>query len=122
MDKSTDLTHAVTATGVTIMGVATGLSYDILLAGFAGGLVSLSFIEPQGIWRRIWTLSSATLLAGYTAPVALAWIYTVSPEGADIPPVFAGFCMGLFGQALIPQILQRARKALNAPINPSQGK
>lgn len=119
MNKSADL---ITATGVTILGVATGLSYDILLAGFAGGLVSLSFIEPQGIWRRIWTLSSATLLAGYTAPVALAWIYTVSPEGADIPPVFAGFCMGLFGQALIPTVLQRARKALDAPINPSQGK
>lgn len=112
MERSEDLTTAVTATGVTIFGIATGLSYDVLLAGFAGGLVSLSFIEPQGVWRRIWTLTTSTLLAGYVAPGALPWIVSVSPEGAEVPVVFAGFCAGLFGQAVIPAFTQRLKRTL----------
>lgn len=115
MSQSADMPNAIAATGVTILGVATGLSYDVLLAGFAGGLVSLSFIEPQGIWRRVWTLTTATLLAGYTAPAALPWINSVSPEGAEIPLVFAGFASGLFGQAIIPSVVHRLKKTLGHP-------
>lgn len=121
MDRSTDLGTAATATGVTIFGIATGLSYDVLLAGFAGGLVSLSFIEPQGVWRRIWTLTTATLLAGYAAPAALPWINSVSPEGAEVPLVFAGFCSGLFGQVLIPALVHRMKRVIGGPAM-SQGR
>lgn len=122
MHQSTDLTHAVTATGVTVLGVATGLSYDVLLAGFAGGLASLSFIEPQGVWQRIWTLTTATLVAGYTAPAALPWIASLSPEGAEVPVVFAGFTMGLFGQAIIPAIAHRIRQKIGQAGQPSTDK
>lgn len=115
MNQSADLPNALAAAGVTLFGIATGLSYDVLLAGFAGGLVSLSFIDPQGIWRRVWTLTSATLLAGYTAPTALPWINSVSPEGADVPLVFAGFFLGLFGQAIIPALAHRLRKTIGGP-------
>lgn len=112
MDKTTDLTYAVTATGVTVLGVATGLSYDVLLAGFAGGLVSLSFIEPQGVWQRVWTLTTATLIAGYTAPAVLPWI---SSGSGGVPAVSAGFMAGLFGQAVIPAISHRIKQFLGYP-------
>lgn len=115
MNQTSDLTNAVTATGVTFLGVATGLSYDILLAGFAGGLVSLSVIEPQGIWRRIWTLTCATLTAGYTAPAIVPWLAKLSPSEAEVPVVFAGFAVGLAGQALIPVIIQRMKRKLGNP-------
>lgn len=112
MQQTSDLTTAVTATGVTVLGVATGLSYEVLLAGFAGGLVSLSFIEPQGVWQRVWTLTAATITAGYSAPAVLPWIITVSPSGADIPIVSAGFVIGLSGQALIPALTGRIKHLL----------
>lgn len=121
MNQATDLSNGVAAAGVVVLGVATGLSYDVLLAGFAGGLVSLSFIEPLGIWRRIWTIMTATLTAGYTAPAALPWLTKVSPEGAEIPLVFAGFFVGVFGQALIPWGINLMRRWMGG-FHPTQEK
>lgn len=37
---------AVSATGLTILGISTGLQPDILLAGFAGGLWALTYQPP----------------------------------------------------------------------------
>lgn len=121
MNKSTDLTNAAAAAGVSIFGVATGLSYDVLLAGFAGGLVSLSYIEPQGIWRRIWTLTMATIIAGYSAPVAASWISKVTLGGADLPLVAAGFFAGLFGQAMIPALAHRMSRFVGGPGQQREG-
>lgn len=118
MNKSSDLTSAAAAAGVSVFGVATGLSYDVLLAGFAGGLVSLSFIHPQGIWGRIWTLTTATILAGYSAPVAAMWISSLSSSGAELPAVAAGFFSGLFGQAVIPALSYRLRRVIAGPTYP----
>lgn len=111
MDNTGDISHAVTATGVTVLGVATGLSYEVLLAGFAGGLVSLSYSTPQGVWGRVWTLTTATLVAGYTAPLVVPLMGAT--EGG-MPLVSAGFLSGLFGQALIPPLAQRIKSLIAA--------
>lgn len=117
MDQTTSITNAVTATSITVLGVATGLTYDVLLAGFAGGLVSLSYLGPVGIWSRIWTPITATLTAGYTAPIlgrlVEKWIAgQVDTPTMDQPGllVFTAFVIGLFAQALIPVITERMKK------------
>ena len=61
--------HVASGTAVTIAGMTTGLHYEVLLAGFAGALVSLSFIGQMPAWRRLWSLFTSTIFAGYTAPV-----------------------------------------------------
>lgn len=106
--------NAAVATSITVWGMATGLSYEVLLAGFAGGLVSLSFLGPMTIWRRIWTPFTATLTAGYSSPV---WAYYVSQA---IPPdgnvsqltltVFSAFTIGVMAQVLIPLAIKHAEK------------
>lgn len=113
MDQ-TDITYAVAATGITVLGVATGLSYEVLLAGFAGGLVSLSFLNPVGIWQRIWTPITATLTAGYTAPVACAWGARLTGEPNHMRMlVFSAFVIGVLTQALIPMTFRLAHKKAN---------
>ena len=42
---------AISATGLTILGISTGLQPDILLAGFAGGLWALTYQPPAPLFR-----------------------------------------------------------------------
>lgn len=115
MDQTTGITNAVAATGITVLGVATGLSYEVLLAGFAGGLVSLSFLNPVGIWRRIWTPITATLTAGYTAPVAASWgARMIEAPNPLTLLVFSAFLIGVLAQALIPWAFRVAQKRADA--------
>lgn len=111
MERTTQVTNAVVATSITLWGIATGLSYEVLLAGFAGGLVSLSFLPPMGIWRRIWTPVTATLTAGYTAPIAAHYLSSLLSDLDMLALlVFSAFCLGLAAQFLIPIALKRAQK------------
>lgn len=104
MDHTTNVSNAVVATTITIWGIATGLSYEVLLAGFAGGLVSLSFLGPLTIWQRIWTPFAATLTAGYTSPIWAHYLFKwLDGDMPGLPLlVFSAFCIGLAAQVLIP--------------------
>lgn len=120
MDQSTSLVHAAAATTITIWGVATGLTYEVLLAGFAGGLVSLSYLPSMGIWRRLWTLVTATLTAGYSAPVVGHYLVKQlqSADSVNVSPlallVFSAFLIGLLAQVLIPKIMKRAGEKVDS--------
>lgn len=119
MERTTQATNALVATSITLYGIATGLSYEVLLAGFAGGLVSLSFLPPMGIWRRIWTPVAATLTAGYTSPVASHYIASML-SGVDglASLVFSAFCLGLAAQFLIPVLIKRAQRRVETSVEP----
>lgn len=100
------------ATGVTILGIATGLQYEVLLAGFFGGLVSLSFF-PELTWgKRFSSLVSSTMTAGYVAPVLIA----VLAKWLDMDKIpmagsaFAGFVIGLAAQTAIPVFFSWIKK------------
>jgi len=110
-DRATTLTHALAATGITVGGVATGLHYEVLLAGFAGALASLSYLPLMGTWSRVWTLFTSSLAAGYTAPFLAAIPAKMIGDG-DISLAaltFTGLLMGLGSQAMIPVAIQKLR-------------
>lgn len=112
MDQVTSATHAIAATTITVAGVTTGLSYEILLAGFAGALASLSYLDAMPAWRRLWSLVTSTLTAGYTAPVMAAGLEWLLPtlELSNGTMVAAGFILGVTAQALIPGALVIVRR------------
>ena len=114
MDQSTNTANAIVATTITVWGIATGLSYEVLLAGFAGGLVSLSYLPAMGMWRRLWTLLTSTLTAGYSAPLAV--VYLTKMVAAEASPlavlIFCSFALGVGAQILIPAALAMARRKL----------
>lgn len=116
MDKATSITHAAAATAVTIGGFATGLYYDVLLAGFAGALASLSYIGAMSMWRRMWSLITSSIAAGYTAPAFAAYVAQMLPgmhSREQGVMVFSGFVMGLAAQTLIPAAMERLKVELH---------
>lgn len=117
MERTTQAANAVVATSITLWGVATGLSYEVLLAGFSGGLVSLSFLPPMGIWRRIWTPVTATLTAGYISPVVVPLLPGAvgAPDAAGTAGLIcSAFLVGLTTQLLIPVVMKRVHARLEA--------
>jgi len=116
MDRTTALTHAAAATAVTVGGFATGLYYDVLLAGFAGALASLSYVGAMSLWRRLWSLVTSSIAAGYTAPAFAAYAAHVIPGMSSKEQgvmVFSGFVMGLAAQTLIPAAMERLKVELH---------
>ncbi len=118
MSELTGATHVLNSTtmaaaGITVAGIATGVNIDILFAGFAGSLVSLSFLGELSIAKRCWTLFTSTLTAGFTAPTLSAWVAKMV-ENSDSPPsgVFAGFVIGVTAQVFIPGIMKLVKSRL----------
>ena len=103
--------NGIHATAVTLFGIATGLYFDTLLAGFCGALVSLSFLPPMGSLRRLWSLVTSTLFAGYLAQAAAWYFERINPYDSvpDKLPVVAAFLLGLGAQILIPIVLSRLK-------------
>ena len=104
MTQSVSAVHASAATGITLIGVGTGLSFEILLAGFAGALVTLSYLQSMGWMKRLWSLFTSTLTAGYTAPTMGVYL------SDNISEVFAGFIVGLAAQVAIPAFLKLVKR------------
>lgn len=77
-EPTSSLAATVTATGLTLFGVATGLHPSILLAGLAGGLWALSYQEPSPAWRRIAVTVMAAVIAGYLTPAVAAGVTSIS--------------------------------------------
>jgi hypothetical protein len=66
-------TIAVTSGGITLLGVATGLQPELLLAGAAGGWWALTYAPPARALARINRISLSSTIAAWTAPPATAW-------------------------------------------------
>jgi hypothetical protein len=70
---STVAAVSLSAGGLTIFGIATGLHPMLLLAGLAGGWWALSYqAEPMPLLRRVTALSISALSAGWITPPAVA--------------------------------------------------
>lgn len=74
---------AVTAGGITVLGVVTGLQPDLMLAGAAGGWWAQIYVQPANAWARINRLLLAAVIAAWAAPPAVAfagkWLPTMIP-------------------------------------------
>lgn len=112
IQQSDQAANALAASAVTIGGIATGLDFGVLLAGFAGGLVSLSFLPPMGMWRRIWTPVTATLTAGYLAPITVHYLSNIAGDAINPLSLEAAsaFGIGVMAQVGLPVLMRITRK------------
>jgi hypothetical protein len=106
---------AIAAGTLTITGTIFGVQYDALLAGFFGGLVSLSFLPPMSRWKLAGSIAGSALLAGFFAPVCaaaglyyFAWLSTVG----DFSRIAAAAVIGLCWQAVLPACLSGLRRRI----------
>jgi len=117
---------------LVVFGYALGLRADVLVAGFAGAVVALTFfnsVPSSGdtlrhlvettLWRMWWCLASS-LTAGYMTPLMLLL------EGPQfrIPEQLmfsVAFVIGVGAQRLLGRFLQRAERQISGA-TPAPGK
>lgn len=102
---------AVSATGLTLLGISTGLQPDILLAGFAGGLWALTYQPPAPLFRRAAATLGSAVVAGYLSPIAVAVLRSALPGdlSREIAQTSFGLLIGLVSQRVIgPAVLRIA--------------
>ncbi|MBB3118612.1 hypothetical protein MJ904_15595 [Massilia sp. MB5] len=106
---------ALAAGTITLSGSVFGVQYDALLAGFFGGLVSLSYLPPMSALKIVGTVVGSALLAGFFAPVlavaALHYFPWLQGVG-DFTRIAGGAALGIAAQVLIPVGLRRLRSLL----------
>lgn len=104
---------ALAAGTLTVTGSIFGVQYDALLAGFFGGLVSLSYLPAMTLARTAGSVAGSALLGGYAAPLASVAVANYFPfvagDGAASTSISA-FALGLCAQVAIPAALARLRK------------
>lgn len=103
---------ALAAGTITLTGSIFGVQYDALLAGFFGGLVSLSFLPAASAFKIAGSVAGSALLAGFFAPIIAAaglnyfpWLHSVG----DFTRVASAAALGICWQALLPAVLNRLR-------------
>lgn len=110
---------ATVATGLTLLGVATGLQPEILLAGLAGGLWALSYQEPAPRRERIAATILASIIAGYLTPAIAAgvtslgaWPSAITREMSQLPiaVVIGLIAHRVLGPALLRVAQSRAER------------
>lgn len=108
---------AIAAGTVTLTGSIFGVQYDALLAGFFGGLVSLSFLPSMSPWKTAGSVAGSSLLAGFFAPIiaaaALNYFSWLSAVG-DFTRIASAAALGIGWQVLLPAALNRMRIWLGA--------
>jgi hypothetical protein len=104
---------AIAAGTITLSGSILGVHYDALLAGFFGGLVSLSYLPSMSIPRIAGTVIASALTAGFFAPVlsvaAVNYFSWLAGTG-DNARIAAAAAIGLCAQVAIPAIFNLIRK------------
>lgn len=117
---TTTAAFLLTAAGLTLFGVATGLHPNILVAGFFGGLWALSYQPPAGVLARAIFLACSALVSGYIAPVAAAIVASIATQLApwwpadisrDVMQFPVAFITGFLAIRWIgPALMRRAEK------------
>lgn len=110
---------AIAAGTITLTGSILGVQYDALLAGLAGGLVSLSYLPPMR-WSRIASsVAGSSLIAGWFAPVASVtagnYFPFISAAGESGIRIAAAAGLGLCAQVIIPAAFAWLRKKGDLP-------
>lgn len=120
MASGAEIHPTTTFATLTILGVASGLHYQVLLAGFAGGLVSISFVHvpytrvSDRVWRTMWLLLVSSLTAGYAAPSLCEYFLSSAPDvSAPNLILLVAFTIGASAQVLIPGLLNLLQKRLS---------
>lgn len=88
-------TIAVTAGGITILGIVTGLQPDLMLAGAAGGWWAQVYVKPASVFARVNRLLLASLIAAWSAPPTVAWLGSHGWISTLIPVAAWQWCAAL---------------------------
>jgi hypothetical protein len=98
------------ATAAAATAKVAGVELTLLVAGFAGSVVTLSYIRELKKSQAVMAVLTGALCAAYLTPVAMH--YLSIPEELKYG---AGFLIGVVSMHLIPLILAVAERYRNKP-------
>lgn len=75
----------VTAGGITVLGIITGLHPALMLAGAAGGWWAMSYQHQMTVLGRLNRVLLSSIVAAWGAPVAAAAGASIIPSPVSLP-------------------------------------
>jgi hypothetical protein len=111
-EPSTTAGITIGAGAIAVTGSILGVHYDMLIAGFFGGLLSLSHLPPMSRWRVAGTIGTASIAAGFFGPIlakAAAHYFPWLEELGDFLRMAAGAGIGAGIHSIIPAALRRIK-------------
>lgn len=97
-----------------------GIKLSTVVAGFAGGVVSLAFVQKLNRWQAACAVVVGCFTATYLNPVVDAKLAIIQPEFANC----TAFVIGLCGMNIVPAIkaiVAKFTQQAESRIQPSQG-
>lgn len=79
-----------------------GVRIASLIAGFAGSVVALSFLEQMTLWRALISVISGTACAAYVTPLAVELVHSHVPEVSMASENAVAFLIGLTAMKTVP--------------------
>jgi Na+/proline symporter len=99
------------------VSAALGVKLGTIIAGFAGGVVSLAFIQGLNRWQAIAAVVVGALTATYLTPVAVYKLSITTPEMQN----GAAFVIGLCAMNIIPAIKRSIDSRVNSAAASAKG-
>jgi hypothetical protein len=100
--------------------VVLGVKLSTTVAGFAGGVVSLAFVQKLNRWQAVCAVVVGCLTATYLNPVVDAKLGIAQPEFVNC----TAFVIGLCGMNIVPLIkaaVSKSAQQLAGRFQPTQG-
>jgi len=112
---------AVSASGISVLNIATGLHPALLIAGFIGGLWAQTYAPSKSFFGRIGMSLIASLVSGWFTPAVVAvmtahfnFLQGVSPRLLELP---TAVIFGLLVHTVIgPFAIKFVKRKLNERI------
>lgn len=100
-----------------------GVKYSVLVAGFAGGVISLAYLKELTRAQMIIAVVAGSASAGYLTPVAIPLLArAVGIEASVAFENAAAFLLGLTSMNLIPGVLHLSEIFRRDPAGVVRGK
>lgn len=100
-----------------------GVKYAALVAGFAGGVVSLAFLRELNRAQMVLAVLAGSACAGYLTPVAIPMLArAISIEPTPALENAAAFLLGLTSMNLIPGLMRLSEIFRRDPAGAIRGK
>lgn len=103
---------AVAAGAATLSGSALGIPFDMLMSGFFGGMVSLSFLPQMARMKVATTVATSSIAAGFFGPALAVTALHYFPFLSELNEglrLGAGAAIGLFFQTAVPALFRKIK-------------
>ncbi len=114
---------------LTVLGVPLGLRADLLIAGFAGGLVAIVLLNSTpstaDTWREMVRLGLRRIMVAVCSALTAGYITPLAQLLANVPPALVlgcAFAVGCGAQQVLTFVIRRlSGQAAPPPVPPAQG-